>query len=126
MWVELMIFLSFVLLVAGPIFGYPILIVVSAVMAIFTLALWRVTVPTASKLFDTKISGKMLLDIRDERKKMNLLPTKFESGYAVIDKYTKIPVDYDAVYSLDGIPVQTIWRSIGKGLRIFQSSFHRA
>jgi hypothetical protein len=123
MLVELIAVICFVILSAGVLLGIPILVMLSSVMAVFTIMLWRTIVPTASKMFDVKIRGGMFLDVRDERRKMNLLPVRFESGYAVIDKYTKIPIDYDAVYSLDGIPVQTVWRSVGKGLRIDLMAF---
>ena len=123
MLVESIIVLTMILLFGGLYFKIGFLIIASSLTSIFTLIWLRTSVPTMFKVFHAKITKKMLLDVRSETKNANLIPCKFESGYAVLDKYTKIPVDYDAVYRLDGVPLQTIWRSIGKGLRIDLMAF---
>jgi len=123
MLVESIIFLAIILLFGGLYFKIGLLIILSSLVGIFMLMLLRISVPTMFKVFSAKLTNKMLLDVRSETKSVNLIPCKFESGYAVLDKYTKIPVDYDAVYRLDGIPLQTVWRSIGKGLRIDLMAF---
>ncbi len=123
MLVESIIVLAMILLFSGLYFKIGLLIIASSLTSIFTLIWLRTSVPTMFKVFHAKIAKKMLLDVRSETKSVNLIPCKFESGYAVLDKYTKIPVDYDAVYRLDGVPLQTIWRSIGKGLRIDLMAF---
>ncbi|RLI84570.1 hypothetical protein DRP07_00685 [Archaeoglobales archaeon] len=123
--IDVIIAATLILFISAFLMNMPLLLITSATLGCGLLILTRMLAPTGFKILWANLTRKMFLDVRSETKRMNLLDCDFESGFAVVEDGVKIPVDYESVYYLDGVPVQTVWRSVGKGLRIDVMAFFK-
>jgi len=123
--IDALIVIFLVLAIANVFLMNPLLFIICSIIPPFLLLFIRIMIPNGFKILDAKLSGKFCPIIVNEARKAYPLPCKIDSGAAVLDSKlnAKVPIDWNAVVSYDGVPVMFLYRGVGKALNFELISF---